>query len=182
MQKTQQKSLLLSSLSAYFAKHQNQRVVLREIVNGESKISLRVIDWFVTHYAKAKDVSYWLDGKGRLVETPQGQIDLTRFNLYLEYRTQLNSYKKLHFDPFRRHERITFIVETQPEILSIETTVGQLNFFRWAIQYNVVQYITNHLRDIETSMQSNELVDNKKTVKTIKKGLNTESNANKLDE
>ena len=158
MQKTQQKSLLLASLSGYFAKNPSNRAVLREIISGESKVSLRVIDWFVTHYANVKDVAYWLDDKGRLIETPRGQTDLSRFNLYLEYRTQLKSYTKLHFDPFRRHERITFIVETQPEIMAIETTVGQLNFFRWAIQNRVVQFIMNHLSEIETAMQSSEFV------------------------
>jgi hypothetical protein len=156
MLKAQQKSLLLSSLSGHFAKNPAHRVTLRELVNGSSNVSLRIIDWFVTHYARQKEVMYWIDDKGHLVEChPNGSANLTRFHLYLEYRTQLKSYTKLHFDPFRRHERITFVVETQPNMLMIETTVGQLNFFRWAIQNRVIEYIQRHLPEIEGEMQMN---------------------------
>ena len=69
----------------------------------------------------------------------------------MEYRAQLQSYTKLFFDPFRRHERITFILEQSP-LVSIETTVGQLNFFRWAFQNHVFEYILAHLQHIEETM------------------------------
>ena len=79
MQKTQQKTLLIGSLSAYFAKNPKHRNELHDIVNGTSNVSLRVIDWFVTHYSKYKNVIYWIDN-GTLIEKPT-KSDLTRFHL-----------------------------------------------------------------------------------------------------
>ena len=79
---------------------------------------------------------------------------MRKFQLYLEYRAQLQSYTKMYFDSFRRYDRITFVLETDPTILSIESTVGQLNFFRWALHNNVIEYITSHLTEIEDEMSS----------------------------
>ena len=36
----------------------------------------------------------------------------------------------------------------------MQTTVGQLNFFRWAIENNVLEYIQTHLPDIEKAMRA----------------------------
>jgi len=96
---------------------------------------------------------YWNNSYGEIIEVhPNAATPLHKFHLHLEYRAQLKSYTKLHFDPFRRHERISFILETTPELSVIETTVGQLNFFRWAIQNNVLAYIENHLAAVEKAM------------------------------
>ena len=69
----------------------------------------------------------------------------------------------MYFDPFRRHERITFILETEPTVKAIETTIGQLNFFRWALQNHVLVYIEKHLNEIEDHMATyqKEVVKNK---------------------
>lgn len=36
----------------------------------------------------------------------------------------------------------------------MQTTVGQLNFFRWAIENNVLEYIQTHLPEIEKAMRA----------------------------
>jgi hypothetical protein len=36
----------------------------------------------------------------------------------------------------------------------LETTVGQLNFFKWIIENNIVDYIIENYTDIEADMQS----------------------------
>jgi hypothetical protein len=148
-------NLLLSSLTAYYQKRPLHRKVLYDIVEGLSPLSLRIIDWFVTHYARSHHVLYWIDeASDQLVETyPEkgGGTHLKKYHLYLEYRAQLKSYTKMFFDPFRRHERITFVLETTP-LKVLETTVGQLNFFRWALQHHVLEYIMNHLAEIEEHM------------------------------
>lgn len=148
--------LLLSSLTSYYNKHPAHRAMLYDIIEGTSPLSLRVIDWFVTHYAKTKNTLYWInDDQGELVEhsTPSNQHSLRKFYLYLEYRAQLKSYSKIHFDCFRRHERISFVIDSAP-FRVIETTVGQLNFFRWAMQNNVLDYIRQHLPEIEEHMST----------------------------
>lgn len=127
-------------------------------------MSLRVIDWFVTHFARNHQVFYWIDeNTDEIVEKypEKGGAHLRKFHLYLDYRAQLKSYTKLYFDCFRRHERITFVLETEP-LKKMETTVGQLNFFRWALQNHVLEYISNHLGEIEDFMATYQ--------KTMKKG------------
>jgi len=147
-------NLLLSSLTTYYKKHSSDRKSLKEIIQGDSLLSLRVIDWFVTHYARTHQVIYWIDNDKNIYydKYPEhGNPNIRKFHLYMEYRAQLQSYTKLFFDPFRRHERITFILETTP-LVSIETTVGQLNFFRWAFQNHIFTYILAHLQHIEDTM------------------------------
>lgn len=147
-------NLLLSSLTTYYQKRPAYRKLLHEIVEGISPLSLRVIDWFVTHYARHNQILYWIDDETQtLHETypKNGGSHLRKFSLYLDYRAQLKSYTKLYMDSFRRHDRITFVLETNP-FLSVETTVGQLNFFRWALSNHVIEYIMKHLVEVEHNM------------------------------
>lgn len=149
---TSSTSLLLTSLTAFYQKHPRHRERLYEIINGVSPLSLRVIDWFITHYARTQTVIYWIDDThGVHTEKSPNSTSYRKFNLYLDYRAQLKSYTKLYFDPFRRHERISFVLETDP-IKVVESTVGQLNFFRWALQNHVLDYIQAHLEEIEQHM------------------------------
>jgi len=171
--------LLLKSLTNYFQKHARHRDILYKIVSGQYSISLRVIDWFITHYAKAMNILYWIDeSKNTIVEQmPNNAATMAHYkkiHLYYEYRAQLKSYTKMHFDPFRRHERITFALDkpasvthgaTSPRAKSdeqtsaarvIETTVGQLNFFRWALQNHVIDYIHQYLPQIEGHMSMHQ--------------------------
>ena len=115
--------LLMASLGRFYYKQENIDLLL-PIVNGDSPLSLRVIDWFVTNYAKAKSVIY--DHQNEKGQT-------LKFIVYLSYKSQLKAYSKKTFDPFCRRERILFFIETnQKKNVEIRTTVGQLNFFRWA--------------------------------------------------
>jgi hypothetical protein len=75
------------------------------------------------------------------------------FNVYLSYRSQLKAYSKQLFDPFRRRERINFFFG--PET-SIETTIGQLNFFRWLIQNDILPFIEENITVIEADMLSTQ--------------------------
>ena len=109
------------------------------IIEGSSCISLRLIDWFVTNYAK----------KNNNVITQKVNNNVVHFNVYLSYRSQLKAYSKQLFDPFRRRERITFIFDNKN---SIETTIGQLNFFRWVIQNNIIEYVEQNLKAIDEDM------------------------------
>lgn len=135
--------LLMSSLGRFYHKQDNVDILL-PIVNGESPLSLRVIDWFVTNYAKDKSVMYdHTNEKGQRI----------KFIVYLSYKSQLKAYSKKTFDPFCRRERILFFIETnEKKKVQIRTTVGQLNFFRWAIENHVIGFIKEHLQVIEKSM------------------------------
>ena len=142
--------LLMESLTDFFTKNHNIDYML-PIVNGNSSISLRIIDWFVTNYAKKKNISYYTNYL--MDEQEEGTIvkkQITKqFIVYLNYKSQLKAYSKKQFDPFCRRERISFYYDKDNELI---TTVGQLNFFRWAIENNVIDYINDNLEEIENDM------------------------------
>jgi len=72
--------------------------------------------------------------------------------VHFHYKHVLKSYSKRFFDPFCRRERIRFEVRGASPIE--ETTIGQLNFFKWAIENGVLAYIEANLTAIETDMNS----------------------------
>jgi len=135
--------LLMISLTKYFSIPENFNILL-PIVNGNSDISLRIIDWFVTNYSKKNNTSYTLKDTSKKT--------FQQFIVYLNYKLQLKAYSKKQFDPFCRRERIAFYYIKNGENRCIHTTVGQLNFFRWAIQRKIIDYIQNNLEEIENDM------------------------------
>lgn len=132
------KELLMLSLSKFYSnKATFQKVV--PIIDGKHPISLRLIDWFVTNYAKKRST----------IITKQIDNNVVHFNVYLSYRAQLKAYSKQQFDPFRRRERISYFYEKSR---CIDTTIGQLNFFRWIIQNEILVYIEENIKEIEEDM------------------------------
>jgi len=131
--------LLMKSLTNFFKIDININKIL-PVINGESNISLRILDWFVTNYAKKNNILY---------DVKTSNNEIKKFMVHLDYKSQLKAYSKKQFDPFCRRERITFIDQYNNEII---TTAGQLNFFRWAIENNVIDYIQNNLKVIENDM------------------------------
>lgn len=101
------------------------------ILKGEGDLSLRLIDWFVTNYAKKHHVSYLLNGQ--------------EFVVQLNYKSQLKAFSKKLFDPFCRRERILFQCGNHEPF---ETTVGQLNFFRWAFEKEILPQIRKNAAEI----------------------------------
>jgi hypothetical protein len=123
---------------------------IRVILDGKTKLSLRIIDWFVTNYSKKNNIILDKDDK--------------QFNIFLNYKSQLKAFSKKQFDPFCRRERIHFYYDTDNS-KSIITTIGQLNFFKWALTYNILDYITDNLKIIDDDMNLNIKNDLKKSRK-----------------
>ena len=134
-----QNDLLMENLSEFY-KNTDNLVKFLSIVHGESTISLRIIDWFVTNYAKKNYTIF---------EIAKSPTDITRFKVYNDYKLKLKAYSKRRFDPFCRWERIEIPCNTNQ---TIETTIGQLNFFKWAIENNILDYIQDNYKYIETDM------------------------------
>lgn len=135
---TTQNNLLLKNLLKFYEQGNNLDTML-EIINGHSKISLRIIDWFATNYAKKFYTVY------AIKNTPR------RFKVYVDYKLKLKAYSKKRFDPFCRWDRITIPYKNGT---FIQTTIGQLNFFKWAIENDVVYYIEENYQAIENDMNS----------------------------
>ena len=134
------KDLLMQSLINFFT----YRVYLDKvipIITGKSKISLRILDWFVTNFSKKNNIHYQVGINGKI----------KNFIVYLDYKAQLKAYSKKAFDPFCRRERISFISHDNDELI---TTVGQLNFFRWSIENNILDYIDENYDEIENDMNN----------------------------
>jgi hypothetical protein len=129
--------LLMKSLSKFYAIETNISILL-PIVQGTSKISLRVLDWFVTNYCKKNNI---------ILTNKSG----TNIIVHMDYKNQLKAYAKIYFDPFCRRDRINFIYGKGHELL---TTVGQLNFFRWAIENNIIEYTVSNMEIIEKDMNA----------------------------
>lgn len=139
---TTQNALLLTNLLKFYEQNGNLDVML-QIINGHSKISLRIIDWFATNYAKKYFTVYAIDN-----EYSKGS---KRFKVYVDYKLKLKAYSKKRFDPFCRWDRITIPYKNGTYI---QTTIGQLNFFKWAIENDIVQYIEQHYDTIEDDMNA----------------------------
>jgi hypothetical protein len=162
------KELLLSSLSSFYEKNDEYLQILKTIIDGKHSLSLRMIDWLVTIYAKNNNMVYWIslnDNKIYLDLPDNNSNNYKKINLYLDYRSQLKSFKKINFDSFRRHDRITYISNKGT---SIETTIGQLNFFKWAFSNNVINYAIENEKYIYENMSKNSY---KRTMKNKKNNV-----------
>lgn len=134
-----QNLVLFQNLMGYYnsPEENNCLDLIQKIISGETRISLRIIDWFVTNYAKKYDTQYVVSGRR------------DKFKVYIQYKLMLNAYSKRRFDPFCRWDRIPFPYK---EGSVVETTLGQLNFFKWALENSVIEYIEEHYADIERDM------------------------------
>lgn len=141
--------LLLESLKKFYEDTENGERLYTILVNSRL-VSLRSIDWFITNYSKKNNICYLLyetDNKkySFLEKNNKFHIGL---NVYHSYKSQLKAYSKKRFDPFCRRDRIEFIINDH----KIETTIGQLNFFKWAINNLVIDYIIDNKKEIEEDM------------------------------
>lgn len=137
---------------------------------GKSILSLRIIDWFVTKYCRKNFTHYTLAGKD--------------FIVYRSYKGQLKAYSKQYFDPNCRRERIMFKIQNYEPIT---TTIGQLNFFRWALETNVLEYIEANeelirtgynafLKETTTLHKREKLASASSTISSTMSTLSTVSN------
>jgi hypothetical protein len=172
--------LVIASLQRFYANQPEIDKVLTYL-NGEAPLSLRIIDWFVTKYSRKTFVRYPLNGQ--------------EFLVYLSYKGQLKAYSKQYFDPNCRRERIMFTIPNHGPFM---TTIGKLNFFRWALESNILEYMEAHEEDIRAgynaylketiqiqkrnkTLNTEEIVPEKHTVRTTRRRTKqSPSSLNKL--
>lgn len=143
------KDLLMMALVRFYKQNNNTHMSrIIPIIEGKSKISLRLIDWFVTNYSKKYNVI--IPKKKKIQE----ENEMEYLNVYISYRQQLKAFSKQQFDPFRRRDRIKFFYNKENDW--IETTIGQLNFFKWVLQNNILEYITQNMKLIEADMMTSQ--------------------------
>ena len=159
--------ILLKSLIKFY--EQGDRVDhLLDILKYKKSVSLRLIDWFTTNFSKKYNIFYiiYRDEQGDKTLDKQDLIH-SQFNVYSSYKSQLKAYSKKRFDPFCRRERLDVEIKGH----HINTTVGQLNFFKWILNHNIIDYIQTHIDIIEEDMNQ--------SLKEIKKNYNKIDNVRK---
>jgi hypothetical protein len=120
--------ILLSSINNFYSEDEN-KTILKNILNKTSGISLRNIEWFITNYSKKNHTSY---------TTRSGR----QFLVHCAYKSTLDGYSKKLFDPFCRSDKISYTIPgTEDKIM---TTLAQLNFIKWCIKNNILDYIKDH--------------------------------------
>ncbi len=123
--------LVIHSLQKFYNSRTDIDTIMPYLL-GTAEISLRLIDWFVTNYCRKNFIGYTLNGQ--------------EFLVYVSYKSQLKAYSKQFFDPNCRRERIVFQISGHPPF---RTTVGKLNFFRWAFETKILDYIKAHYEEIQ---------------------------------
>ena len=139
--------LLFNSVNSYFNNDDSINKLIDIIKN--KKLSIRIIDWFVSNYSKKIGSQYiiYKDSNGKLTLNVTDNI-YKHINVHHSYKCQLKSFSKKYFDPFCRRSRIDFKYNDK----NIKSTLGQLNFFKWAFDNLITEYILINYQSIENDM------------------------------
>lgn len=76
------------------------------------------------------------------------------------YQSMLRAYSKTYFDIFSRGARIQFTVSGS----TFDTTVGQLQFFRWAIERGLLNQVEEHKTHLRASARTRARLAAKKQI------------------
>jgi len=123
---------LLNSIKDFYTKEENSKCLV-DILEKKNGISLRNIEWFITIHSKKNNFSYF---------TRKGQ----KFIVHCAYKSSLDGYSKKLFDPFCRTEKIDFDIPNSET--KVKTTVAQLNFIKWCIQNEIIEYLLKNKIDL----------------------------------
>jgi len=99
---------------------------LQNILQNKTQISMRIIEYYTTVYAKENN---------RL--------------LHNEYKNMLRGLNKANFDPYcRKVKGVKTIFLFECESGNCYTTVAQANFYKWIIEKGIVECIQKEYPDI----------------------------------
>jgi hypothetical protein len=133
---------MLPSLLKFFSDRKHFDVLKEFKLSKHSKFSVGLLNWFNVNYAKEYGIEYVIESMGR-----QRSV-----YVWQSYNAALSGYKKEYFDPFARGKNCgkEIAIEHNGEI--IHTTIRQLNYFRWAINNGVIDYVRKHVDQIYDDM------------------------------
>lgn len=120
---------LLESVNTFYESDPKHVAYLEDILDKRKGISLRNLEWFITNYSRNKNFTY---------KAPDGK----EFAVHCAYKSSLDGYSKKLFDPFCRTKKFEYTIPNTDRV--INTTVAQLNFIRWCIKKNILQYLTTN--------------------------------------
>ena len=145
------------TIEGYYRTHPDSLRIFVEVVKNRSTVvSLRLLDWFVTNFVNAPPFPD---------EKPSDRMK--RVQLHFICSQNLDAYSKVWFDPFARELvdkgsfKVLFNTDTAEVVVSsdepssenmVSTTIGQLNFFRCAIEHGIIAYVFEHHSRIQAHM------------------------------
>ena len=148
-------SLLLKSLIVFYKKRDNLNILLQFLKSKQRRLSLRLLDWLVTNYAKNHPI---------MIQYKSNTVINTEF-MYLAYKNHLKSFSKKIFDAFARRQHVFYTFDHHVYKICASdmnshydrtdgfiTSVAQLNAFRFFISSGVVDYAIQHLEEVEKDM------------------------------
>lgn len=145
----EKEDLLQKNLKKFFTKPKLQ--LMKGIIEDKKPVSIRKLEWFISVYSKKHNIEYIVRDK--------------TFNVYNSYKNeQLKSYSKKYFDFFRRNNTIDVKISDK-EIL--QTTVAQMNFFKWAMENDIIDYVIKNLSKINKEMNKKPSKEEKTKIATI---------------
>lgn len=146
------------TLDKYFKKlNADKKQFMVDIINKNSEVSLRILDKFVTKYCSKLNTTYILNNND----------DNDEFNVHISYKAQLKSYRKSFFDPFRRGKKFYYNYDKLNSDKKTLTTLGQLNFFKWAFSNKIIDYVSENRYNIVKTISKWDKEGNKKNCKKM---------------
>ena len=160
---------ILEENKKFFSADRKYVKAMLDIIDGNSDISIRVLDWFVANYSKKKNTIYKIKINGIV----------SMFNVNIEYKNQLTRYSKQYFDPFCRKKKIIYSYKNNDGSTDINfvSSIGQLNFFQWAIKYKIIRHVHLHLKEIENDMKETSRLNKEKKLAAALANINNESDS-----
>lgn len=166
---TSKEKYILENNNKFFSTDPKYINSMLSIINGESNISIRVLDWFVANYSKKNNTTYKIKLNGTI----------RYFNVNIEYKNQLGGYSKQYFDPFCRKKKIIYCYHSKDNSKEINfvSSIGQLNFFQWAIRNKVIKYVQLHLEEIEKDMKETSKINKDRKLNSVNKTSSTNTDS-----
>ena len=137
--------LLMYKLGKFYSKKNRLDKIIPILEDKNKSISLRIIEWFVLQYSKKNQVLYpILDSKGKIRNCVY---------VYQSYKNTLKSFHGKCFSVFSRTDPI--IIEYNNGDCGnnkVKTTIAQLNFFKWILENNILNFIKTHFNTLASKL------------------------------
>jgi hypothetical protein len=128
-----------------------------KIINNEHEVSLRLLNWVgMKHSATMPPL-----------EVTNEDGSSTLFDVKISYKARLDTHSKKYFDPFRRGPRFDYHYDSDDKTKVVETTLCQLNYFRWTFIIRLLRYIKENKEQLKNKMGTFNASEKKK--KEVKK-------------
>lgn len=147
---------LLLVMQKYFTYENIEKIL--PILNASPDVPMTMTDinHFVVNYSRENNIHVNVNGKIIFIND--------------NYKDHRSSNKKKFFDCFCREPKIDFRYIKNNKICAIKTSVGQLNFYKWALEFpgdkNILELTKKHIVGIKKDIKlrnkrklDNEYVD-----------------------